>query len=1015
MRRSNSSPSVSLFPFLAVLVCAMGALILLLLVTTRKMRQVAVARAAAEEAAAEEASNPPAMQPAEKVPAEPEPIKPVESESPPVGPQLVATGPTLEELAQKEAERRAVRVAREARRRLNEEAKQRQAERVQEWQRMLAELETRREAQREKLRDSKSVLNELKGRLQRTETNLKKLQDRQLQLETKKEQDAEERAKIEKQHQELADAITEAQKEMAELRKAHANEASKFAFIPYDGASGTTRRPIYLECTAAGIRFQPDGILLDEEDLKGFTESQNPLLSATQAVIEHWQKNPAQNDDPRRPRRPYILLLVRPSGTISYYVARKMLTEMGEEFGYELIEDDFPLQLPTNDPRTKAIIQGAIADSLRHRGEALAEGSRVGAPRLNSAMMGRSEDPIEFGSLKGQVAAAAAEKESPFAKHSTRMGKNFSITRSPVRADELLPDRTDSDSERQAQNQGAGGTNLAGPGGRGGNGTGPRGAAGAGTGSGTGTGTGAGAGSGTGDGSGDAVAIGQAGGPGKNANGLAGYPGVEIQRGRGRRNQLGNSNGTDSTGSNGTPGRIPQLPKLTDPFSRQSLAQGAQKGVATDADAGLGFSGGVDQSGGTGAGRGSGQTAGVPVGSEFADAGSDSAPGTGNQSGEGDGTTGTRGGTGTRARGKLVQGARSASVFDLQPGAQLADQGSGAGGAGADSPEAGAAGDAVQGAKSGTAGDQPNGVAANAGPGATAGQRGRGMMQPGAAGASAGALGGGQSDIDLNVSPSKSPGGASGQANSGQTSARDQQQSSSGTPQNGTRSQSGSGRKSPGAKNAFDKTQGAVVAQQFTEEAQRQVAEGSGSSGASSGSQKARKSYGDNPQDDEVAQRNKPKPKLTPTQKQDYGRQRWGGNNVGQIGFERKIPVQVLADKIILGKNEVEIEIEPGTTRDELVDSILAGLDANSETWGTPPKKFYWVPYLQFEVYKGGVVQYEQVHAPLREWGLFSDVKFKDGLPGEHGLIRPVSKSELQDAKKVTPPVPAAKKKAVPK
>ena len=39
MARRQHNNSISLFPFLAVLVCAMGALILLLLVVTRKIRQ----------------------------------------------------------------------------------------------------------------------------------------------------------------------------------------------------------------------------------------------------------------------------------------------------------------------------------------------------------------------------------------------------------------------------------------------------------------------------------------------------------------------------------------------------------------------------------------------------------------------------------------------------------------------------------------------------------------------------------------------------------------------------------------------------------------------------------------------------------------------------------------------------------------------------------------------------------------------------------------------------------------
>ena len=46
--RPKTSQSVALFPFLAVLVCTMGALIFLLLVTTRMIRNIAIAQAAAE-------------------------------------------------------------------------------------------------------------------------------------------------------------------------------------------------------------------------------------------------------------------------------------------------------------------------------------------------------------------------------------------------------------------------------------------------------------------------------------------------------------------------------------------------------------------------------------------------------------------------------------------------------------------------------------------------------------------------------------------------------------------------------------------------------------------------------------------------------------------------------------------------------------------------------------------------------------------------------------------------------
>jgi hypothetical protein len=1085
MRRSSSSHAIALFPFLAVLVCAMGALILLLLVTAQTMQKVAMARALAAQAAEEAAED------AEVASGEPEAVM-VEAEQPEsenltAGPQLAApTKPTQEELAAQEAERRAVRIAREARKQANEEAKGRQMQREQEWQRALADLEAKRTEKREEVREFKKQLGDLESRLQRTELNLQKLKEREQQLASKKEQDADERAKLDKLHQELTDAITARQKEIAELRKTHAEESSKFAFIPYDGLSGTTRRPIYLECTASGIRFQPEGVRLDEDDLKGFTESQNPLLAATHAVMEHLQKTAPLDPKTKRPSRPYVLMLVRPSGTISYYVARKMLSEIGDDFGYELIEDDFELQLPAGDGKTKTVIERAIADALRLRGEAIAEGSRVGETRLGQVRMGRSEESIEFDTLNDQKAAAAVQKESPFSKHSTRQGKNFSITRSPVKQEELLPDtfRTELDSHNERRNTTSAGNSASssgsGPGGahsRNGMTAGakPGSAAGPGTGSGQGTGlggrsgTGSRNGSGQNDGSGgiggDAVALGQGSGTGGNASGTSGSP-VLIQRGGRLPGQATGSGGfgtggSGTTNSIGTSKRIQPLPTLTDPFSRQQSTHGmVQNGTPGGDDSTLGYSGGNVPSGTPGSG---------PAGSR-AGAGTNALGVAGVGGGPAGGNIGDATGTAGGSQGNAVAGVRSAKVFDLQPGSQLGDQGGNIGEFGAAGMEPGVSGDATTGTRSGIPGsagttgprgtlamgqsgepglsnqlgqqdplgslDQPGSLSQSGQSGQLGlsdpfgqpgqrGQSGQGVPpgQPGQTGQSD-STGQAMNEAGNFEVAGNSPGGAQSpngsgdfSQNSGQTTNRgsggssagqqrtvsDQKSSGSGSSSgggatsggtgggggvasSGGRSRGGRGAAS-GAGNPFDKTQGKAVADEFTEDAQRQLAS------ADDAGQHGRKSYGANPQDDD-RQRSKPKHlNLTPSQKQSYGRQRWGGSNIGQIGFERKVPVQVLADKIVIGKDEVEIEIEPGTTRDELTTAMLDGLDAYSQTWEKPPKKFYWVPYLEFEVHKGGVVQYEQLHGPLREWGLFSEVKFKDGVPGEHGLIQPVSKN----------------------
>src|SRR5690606_18368075 len=76
--RQQAANPVSLFPFLAVLVCAMGALIFLLLVTTHRIRQQAVVRARAMQALDSREADvepPPVVPKAEPEPEpEPEPI-----------------------------------------------------------------------------------------------------------------------------------------------------------------------------------------------------------------------------------------------------------------------------------------------------------------------------------------------------------------------------------------------------------------------------------------------------------------------------------------------------------------------------------------------------------------------------------------------------------------------------------------------------------------------------------------------------------------------------------------------------------------------------------------------------------------------------------------------------------------------------------------------------------------------------------------------------------------------------
>ena len=142
--------------------------------------------------------------------------------------------------------------------------------------------------------------------------------------------------------------------------------SSEFALVPYDGKTGTTRRPILLECRENDIRFVAEDIALTPKQLGGFLPSYNPLLAGTEALMMYWEKQDTRNSrGPSYP--PYVLLIVRPKGTVSFYVARKLLAAMRQPFGYELIEADMQLTVPKTDPVATAACREAVNKLLAEK------------------------------------------------------------------------------------------------------------------------------------------------------------------------------------------------------------------------------------------------------------------------------------------------------------------------------------------------------------------------------------------------------------------------------------------------------------------------------------------------------------------------------------------------------------------------------------------------------------------------------------------------------------------------
>ena len=357
--RPHSSPSVNLFAFLDILICTMGALILMLMVvTTRQLRKDSLAQVLAElkhppapllSVESPRLTAPPSLAsiviPAQ-IEVEPEPLEPEPSE-PAMNPRDRVLAERAAALAEREQE-------------LNEvlaEWGQRTKELVHERDQHAKSLEQRRRLKDVAARQVATLEDEVQG----LEAKLGGL-NRELSASGGGDSTAQERRAIEQQ-------IAAVQKRLKAAQAAAAGGASKFMVVPFDAQSGTSRRPILIECTADGLRFLPEDIVIRPDDLEGFTARVNPLLAGSNSLVNYWTAWNLKQPQPARQPEPYVLMLVRPSGTVAYYIAIKMLATLQQPHGYELIEEDTQLQQPPVDPAAKAACEAAIKRLLAERAQ----------------------------------------------------------------------------------------------------------------------------------------------------------------------------------------------------------------------------------------------------------------------------------------------------------------------------------------------------------------------------------------------------------------------------------------------------------------------------------------------------------------------------------------------------------------------------------------------------------------------------------------------------------------------
>ena len=357
--RSHSSPSVNLFAFLDILICTMGALILMLMVvTTRQLRKDSLAQVLAE------LKNPPpplmSVEPPRLVapPSVASIVIPAQPESEPESLEPELSGPAFDPRESLLAERAAALAQREQElHELLSEWRQKTSALTQERDQHAKSLEQRRRLKEVAARQVATLQDEV----QELAAKLGGLAG-ELAAATGGDSTAQERKRIEQQ-------IAAVQKRLQAAQAAAAGGESKFMVVPFDAQSGTSRRPILIECTADGLRFLPEDIMIRPDDLEGFTARVNPLLAGSNSLVSYWTAWNLKQPQPARQPEPYVLMLVRPSGTVAYYIAIKMLATLQQPHGYELIEEDTQLQQPPVDPAAKAACEAAIKRLLAERAQ----------------------------------------------------------------------------------------------------------------------------------------------------------------------------------------------------------------------------------------------------------------------------------------------------------------------------------------------------------------------------------------------------------------------------------------------------------------------------------------------------------------------------------------------------------------------------------------------------------------------------------------------------------------------
>ncbi len=335
MARRQAQLSVTLFPFLAVLVCAMGSLILLLLVMTRKIREDQLTE-----------KIPPPKPSA--VPAAPsfndrsEELFTLERETGELDGRVSGLRQKVDGLRKELAAAQAVVTEQRARLSSLQAALASQPQSEPSGENAAATVESLRAEEQRLTADlsaAEASLLDKRDELARAEDDLR---EAELVLFEK------------------SSALLALRQRAAKAETAAAKSSGTETLLEFTNSTGTSRIPIVIDVSRNGYEFLPGGLRITAADMEQFPVRDNPLLSAVYAAHRHRSGSQITAE-------PYVLLLVRPGGSLPFYGAQRILQEARIHYGYELLQPEATVMVGEPDPAEVPVIERALADVFRRR------------------------------------------------------------------------------------------------------------------------------------------------------------------------------------------------------------------------------------------------------------------------------------------------------------------------------------------------------------------------------------------------------------------------------------------------------------------------------------------------------------------------------------------------------------------------------------------------------------------------------------------------------------------------